>query len=159
MGKTFNPFDSPRPQIEDVEKAVYDGDINTSIQSKFSAYINAHYPTDDYVLYRTSQYMYRCLIGSWDGSKMNDCTIIEYNTYNYNDRSTWTVTQSSAVTPDLSGDTAFVYSSVPAYPALSGVAEYRCTRTISIASIALCACLVGFLLYKFIVRGLSHNES
>lgn len=158
MGRTSSPLPSPIPKVES-ERAVYDGDINTSIQTKFAEYIINHHYDKDYVVYRPNQYTYKCLIGDWDGRTMNNCTILEYYSYGYNDNVTFTVTQSSSITPDLSGDTGFIYSSDSAFVPLAGVAEYRCTHSSMLVSVGLVISILSYLIYKFVIRGLSHREN
>ena len=104
-------------ETEEPTRAVYDGSISDSYLRSLSGYYNLHAKLGTpYVISRPSQYVYQLVYGdSSDGSHFTDATIVRLTVGNYGTNSTISVTSSNSVTVDVSGSTAYVYSSVPAF--------------------------------------------
>lgn len=102
-------------------RAVYDGDISSSILKKFVDTYNRDFPLNDkdYVIYRYSQYDYRMYVGDFNGvSFLGETSYYRYysNTSTYNNGFYWSKSTVDGFTPDLSGYTGYVYSSYDGFP-------------------------------------------
>lgn len=120
------PSDSPVPvsevdQVDNSEgyedRAVYDGDISDSILAKLSAYYNEHGDEEEYVILRVDQYNYYLVFGDYNNGLFSNATTVLYHSqssYSTNDCRV-TVQNGVQYRPDLTGDTGYIYSSLPSF--------------------------------------------
>lgn len=99
--------------VQDDERAVYDGDISDSILRKLSAYYTDYGNNSDYVILREGQYSYVLVFGTVDGT-LYDGTIVRYNSSSYSYDATVSVSQGT-YRADMTGDTGYIYSSNPSF--------------------------------------------
>lgn len=98
---------------EEPGRSVYDGSISDSILRSLSGYYNSHSkPGTPYCITRPSQYVYQLVYGSSsDGVHFTDATVATYSLGNYSALSTFRVSDGQTLTVDVTGSTAYVYSS------------------------------------------------
>lgn len=137
-------------EIEEPSRSVYDGSISDSYLRQLSAYYNMHARLGTpYCITRPSQYVYQLVYGtSSDGINFTDAHIIRITVGTYNQNSTISVTNGATISVDVSGSTAYVYSSNPQYLPSSYISDSP--RLISFGIFALVAlfalsCLVRFI--------------
>lgn len=133
------------------DRAVYDGDISDTILKRLSAYYNEYSQFgDEYVILRESQYVYVLAFGSESSHRFSG-TIVRYTTSSYTADSTVSIT-TGTYTADMTGDTGYIYSSLPAYiPSIYIDSVSRASANIqSISGIVLCiSALVALCLTIF----------
>lgn len=118
---TLEPVDetpAPTPEL----RALYDGDISSSILEKLSSYYTEHsdpLEKEDYFIVRQSQYDYLLYYGEISSSgAIADATIVRYyavNTGSYAATYRLSVSEATSGSVDLSGPSAYIYSSYDQY--------------------------------------------
>lgn len=152
---SFTPLPSPEAVKVDEsdgveERIVYDGDISDSILAKLSAYYNENADGETYVILRPDQYNYYLVYGDYANGNFTNATIVHYHSqsgYNTVD-CTVTVSQGS-YRPDLTGDTGYIYSSIPEYlpsryiDSRGRYANKSLVMSSVVLVLALCICIIG----------------
>lgn len=138
-------------QRDDLGMLAYDGDISSTILTKFGAYINQRYRyghKNDYVIIRTSQYVYNCYIGEIESSSLstikfkNSVELLTLTTsYTNNDYRLYVSTVSSPVV-SIGNHPGYVYSNADGFFPLSSVVDYRASHDVSFFTL----CLLSFVL-------------
>lgn len=135
------------PEPTEPSRAVYDSDISDSILAKLSAYYREHADGDaDYAIFRSGQYQYYLVFGDYSSGTFSDSTLVSY-TIEYSGYQTTgarVYVSTGTYTPDLSGSTGYVYSSVPGYLP-SRYIEQRALSSIRyqhVTSVVICLCFI-----------------
>lgn len=141
----------------DPERALYDGDLSSSVLTKLSAYYLDDYnllSPADYFVVRQGQYDYRLYYGDIDeDGTINDCQLVRYySTGSYGSGYNVSIATLSGGSVDLSGYSGYVYSSYDSYlpspDIVSGVNSIHARGSL----LCLSVCLVACMLYTMIRR-------
>lgn len=146
---TEEPIQEPI-ETEEPSRSVYDGSISDSYLRQLSSYYNMHSRLGTpYCITRPSQYVYQLVYGtSSDGINFTDAVIVRLTVGTYNQNSVISVTNGATISVDVTGSTAYVYSSNPQFLPSSYISDSP--RLISFGVFALVAlfalsCLVRFI--------------
>lgn len=153
----FNFSDSPAPSVEpevtpaptEGLRAVYDGNISSSILEYFGAVYNRAYRNmvnqPDYIIVRVSQYDYRMYVGHMTSDGVFDGVTDVYRYYGstsgaYNVSYHYSTSEIISPTVDISGANGYIYSSSDSFipnPYIEG------TQPIHYLSLTALALLLG----------------
>lgn len=151
-----DPSPSPSPEL----RALYDGDISSTVLEKLSGYYIEHSDRvnpEDYFIVRQGQYDYILYYGDIesDGS-INDATVVRYyavNTGSYAAAYRLSVSESTSGSVDLGGYSGYIYSSYESYlpsPYIStGKVSASASLWITIASCLFICATVGLVIWRW----------
>lgn len=160
---TTEPVDeTPAPTAE--LRALYDGDISSSILEKLSSYYTEHsdpMEKENYFIVRQSQYDYILYYGDISSSgAISDAHVVRYyavNTGSYAATYRLSVSEATSGSVDLSGPSAYIYSSyeqyLPSPYIVTGKHSVSMGLWVSVMSCVIICVTVGIIVWRFLNAG------
>lgn len=161
-------FVTASPADDDTVRALYSGDISTSILQKFAAFYrdNCFNPfrasNDSYFCIRSNSSEYRFYVGDIDADgKIHSAKVVTYRGVSvggYNTYYEWTEASASSGYVDLDGYSGYIYSSYSGYCPNPYISQYSDSAYTAFFSLTLTVCVIFFGLVSAIRRFFKHGQ-
>lgn len=160
VDQTIEPINED-PTATPELRALYEGDISTTILEKLSAYYTEHsdpLEKPNYFIVRQSQSEYILYYGDISSSgAISDATVVRYYGYNtgsYTAVYRLNVSQASSGSVDLSGPTGYIYSSydryLPSPYIVTGKSSVTMGLWVSVLSCVVLCATVGVIVWRWL---------